>query len=83
MSELDWRDVPAATPPAQCRTCHGRIFWIEAPSRAKGALNGVKVRVPVDCETIDGSFEPTAREVGRGVNHFQTCESAEQHRRPR
>lgn len=75
-----WYTVPAGTRASQCRGCKAVIFWIEN-------ANGRKV--PVDCDTVDGSNRPSepsnsangvqrAPWDGHGVSHFQTCPDADQ-----
>lgn len=72
-----WYDIPAGTRASQCRgeTCHAVIYWIEtisAATRAKPVKEQKMVRIPVDAE-VDGGFEPSETDGGRGVSHFQTC----------
>lgn len=57
-------EVPPDTRPTQCRgqNCKAEIYWIK---------NGEK-RLPVDCD-VDGGYEPTQHDAGRGVSHFTTC----------
>lgn len=61
-----WYDVPAGTRESQCRgqTCRATVFWTVNPATDK--------KVPVDCD-VDGGFEPSDRDPGRGVTHFATC----------
>lgn len=65
LSKQPWYDVPAGAREAQCReaTCKATIYW---------TLTSNGKKVPVDCE-VDGGYEPTDREPGRGVSHFATC----------
>lgn len=72
--------VPARTPPASCRSCGARIYWV---------VTDAGRRMPVDCDAegttrpfvpVPGDGEP---QDGRGVSHFATCPQAAAHRKPR
>jgi hypothetical protein len=70
--------VPPNTPPAECRSCGKRIFWITTANHKL---------MPVDC-AVPGGREPTPSEKGLhqgmhglGVSHFATCKQADQWRK--
>lgn len=74
--------VPPNTPPAECRSCRKRIFWIRTA--------GNKL-MPVDC-SVRGAREPVPSQTGiaghqgiegLGVSHFATCKDANQWRKPK
>jgi hypothetical protein len=71
--------VPAGTIGMPCRSpkCGKRIYMVRRPSKAK-VKDGMQVKlvnVPIDCD-VEGGVRPTARDDGRGVNHFTTCVDA-------
>lgn len=63
--------VPKGTRVAKCpRGCGMEIYWVEAPrSGGKGT-----VRIPVECSVLGGA-EPDSLSSGRGVNHFNLCDT--------
>lgn len=73
-----WYTVPAGTRYSACRGCSARVYWIVGPKGTK---------LPVDCDTVDGSQPPSAPSRdpeaqrtqwdGVGVSHFQTCTAAD------
>jgi hypothetical protein len=74
-----WETVPAGTPRANCRhpNCRAPIYWIERPRMRMGKPIGGVARVPVDCD-VEGGALPDSMNPGRGVNHFTTCEAADE-----
>lgn len=66
-------DIPAGTPPSECRSCRQLVYWIRT------ALDRP---MPVSVD-VDGAYDPTATEAGQGISHFVDCPNRDQHRRPR
>lgn len=64
-----WFDVPAGTPPAECKSCHAEVYWI---------VTAAGKRMPVDVE-VEGGRSPfkgvpgDGEQDGRGISHFATC----------
>jgi hypothetical protein len=71
--EGPWFDVPAGVRESECRTCTAGIYWIRTAAGRP---------MPIDCY-VQGGSAPTPTENGKGVAHFATCPTADQHRRPR
>lgn len=80
-----WYDVPAGTPPAECRgeNCRATIFFASTERGGK---------CPIDCD-VDGGQWPSEQadpnqlgllgasseyHDGRGISHFFTCVDAPQ-----
>jgi hypothetical protein len=74
MAGLSIITVPAGTEAAQCpRGCGMEIYWVER-RRATGPGT---VRIPIECGVLGGAT-PDSLSCGRGVNHFELCESEDE-----
>lgn len=68
-----WFTVPAMTRPFRCRSCNADGYWI---------TTNAGERMLVDCD-VRGGTRPNNADDGKGVAHWATCPTADQHRSPR
>lgn len=72
-------EVPAGTPPAECRGCKQTVYWIITENDR---------RMPVNCD-VPGGLRPVrfggsaAKDKGRGLAHWIDCPRAGDFRRKR
>lgn len=56
----------------RCKTCRARIIFLPTDTGKN---------MPIDADSVDPDDDQYQR--GKHVSHFQTCQHANQHRRPR
>lgn len=72
---------------ARCKSCGAELIWAVNPvTGAKVPLDAEPAERPKGLYRLDTSTDPPSATPARGelvyVNHFVTCPSREQHRKP-